>query len=242
MSTSSKDPGREVQRILTESLGLASSKCYQNADQDTSSSCMSLPALMAPKPFRSKIPVPNPPELAPKPAFQSGGLIRRQGSSGQLQLRREMSLPPALLANQHVAKSCLDLKPPISPSRRPYSRSNSSISLSRSARRGSVDSSAPKAGLSKIPIWSASQEKINSNFAAQKRKWESCTNLEVGPSLTILSWTSCFRSKKWSDPKLCSMRRKTISIRALFAVVFHGRKFDISCFFFLNEKNLKKRC
>ena len=139
-------------------------------------------------------------------------------------LRRDMSLPLGLTANHHLAKSCLDLKPPIGPPRKPglNSRSNSSLSLKAGggSRRGSVDLPDPSLGLgakSKIPIWSGSQERIHSpaknsgpmslgglvptqyqsplgghqnqslsgkpphrTFGAnQRRKWESCSNLEV---------------------------------------------------------------
>ena len=177
-----------VQDILSESmvsLGIGSSKCYQ--DKQVSSSLASLPST---KPFRSKIPIPKdpapPPIVAPKPSLPKESL------------RREMSLPMPLLASSHLAKSCLDLKPPISPSgRKPgiYSRSNSSISLKApGSRRGSVDLQGQQQ--SKIPVWSGSQDKINnvgksagpqpsllsgkrSAFANQRRKWESCSNLEV---------------------------------------------------------------
>ena len=145
-------------------------------------------------------------------------------SSVKEPLRRDMSLPLGLTANHHLAKSCLDLKPPTGPPRKPglNSRSNSSLSLKAGGggRRGSVDLPDPSLGLgakSKIPIWSGSQERIHSpaknsgpmslgglgpiqyqsplgghhnqslsgkppqrNFGAnQRRKWESCSNLEV---------------------------------------------------------------
>jgi len=247
-----------VQDILEDSLtslGIGSSKCYLG-EKAASSSCMSLPALGGgPSRFRSKIPVPSKsqaPELAPKPAFKPGGFTSRGGKASaglntKEPLRREMSLPPAsgLLANQHIARSCLDLKPPMGPSsmmvqsssnprtRPPYSRSNSSVSLYRglamgsaAARRGSIDAAAASGQaaqpqqLSKIPVWSGSQEKINqlraegpthqataaadhhknggqTRFATQRRKWESCSNLEVGTTLSYFSRRYRKFRKKW---------------------------------------------
>ena len=167
---------------------LANSKCYEAS---LASSCVSLPpTLITPKPFRSKIPVPN---------SASGSADPPKVDGKRNVLRREMSLPP------DVHKSCLDIvkvssKPPISP-RPSYARSNSSLSLFNGSSHRKVASMDPRGSMdllsSKIPVWSRSTEKLNSPAPqipskpmltkSSRKKWESCSSLEVSSSIIYLS-------------------------------------------------------
>ena len=136
-----------VQGILHDSL----TSVGMMRREDSSLSVASLPAIMAPKPFRSRIPTlsnsgrstPNgsrsdlsklgPPPIAPKPS--------------KLKLRREISSPPNL------------------------NERRGSIDKGRA--------STPTGLRSKIPTWRGSQEKLNSGVKGQIRKWESSASLEV---------------------------------------------------------------
>ena len=174
---------------------LVSSKWYGGKGSASASSSVSN---LSSTTRRSKIPLPS--AFTRDNSSPAAGTVSGRSTPAGTRgiLRREGSSPPSLMQAPNGKPRRITAPPPVPPKpkniakpllRREISSPPSLQGDNRIKREPSFDSlsgrttpgapaSVRSTSSSRIPVWKGSQERLN-NFSQARKKWESCSNLEV---------------------------------------------------------------